>query len=365
MKLLLVNERLGYASSTFYTLDLGLELMARGDEIRLCTKGGELRELMRSRGLETLTARFNLFSYYKLLGFVREFEPDLIHIQNLRSVGLGQRLSSRLALPHVVTVHRVPTEPQVELEHPNLAGVIAVGEMVRAALVNEHGVPKNLIQVIRRGVDVVAFRPQPATQGDVDMTDQRCLPVLGSVGRLTGVKGHDTFLRAARLSLDQGVEAMFMIVGEGEEEGPLRALVKELRLEEAVTFLPHMPSRRELYRIFDIVVVPTLRGGVGATALEAMAMGKPVVATSVGETLQMIEHDVTGLLFPERDDEALAASMVRLIRQPQFARELGARAREFVCQEYALAGVVDGTREFYEAVQARLAERSAETFGRA
>ncbi len=360
VRLLLVNERLPYASTTFYTLDLALDVQKLGDDVRLCSKGGDLREVFRQRGVMDYGVKLNFFSFYKLLGFLREFNPELIHIQNARSVTLGQRLSSRLGVPHVLTVHRVPGEINFKLRHPRLAGVIAANEMIRASLVNEQGISKSLIRVIKHGVNVEAFKPQPLPASQ-QQNDDHIMPVVGSVGRLTPVKGQDVFLRAARRVLDQGVEAMFMIVGEGEEERALRRIVSELKLEQFVTFLPHMPSRRELYRIFDIIVVPTLRGGLGATALEAMAMGKPVVASAVGELLHLIQHERTGLLVEEKNDRALCEGIVKLIQEPDFARDLGRQAREFVCENLALADMVKATRDFYEEVQAQLLERTLES----
>lgn len=356
MRLLLVNEKLPYASTTFYTLDLAVEARKLGDVVRVCTRGGDLCDVFRQRGVMTYVAKLNLFSFYKLVGFLKEFDPELVHIQNARSVPLGQRLSARLRVPHVLTVHRVPSQPRSKLTHPLLAGVIAANEMIRASLVNEHGISKSIIRVIRHGVNVDAFRPETGAR-----EGRGTLPVVGSVGRLTALKGQDAFLRAARKVLDRGVEALFMIVGEGEEERALRQVVRDLDLDQWVTFLPHMPSRRELYRIFDIIVVPTLRGGLGATAHEAMAMEKPVVASAVGEMLHLIQHEKTGLLFEEKNDGALADGIVKLIREPDFARTLGRQAREFVCENMPLATMLKATREFYEEVQAQLIERTLES----
>src|SRR4029453_3500647 len=141
---------------------------------------------------------------------------------------------------------------------PGLAGIIALNEVVREALVNAHGVPKSMVRVVPRGVNTDLLTPDRAAP---DGTEGDMIPVGGSIGNPPRVKGHHIFLKAARRVLDAGVEALFAIVGEGDDEGELRSIVKELRLEQHVTFSPPVPSRRELYRTFDIVVVPTLRGG--------------------------------------------------------------------------------------------------------
>jgi len=355
VRLLFANERVVYAGTSTYSLDLAVALKKTGHEVQVCTTGGDLRQVFADCEIETYLARPNLLSYWKLLEFLRDYDPDLIHIQNRQSALFGQKLSRRLRVPHVITVHRLPAAPKPRLSHPRLAGIIAANEVIREYLVNDQGLPKSLIRVIPRGVDTEALVPDPdmPTVGP----SEDLIPVLGSVGSLTTVKGHHVFIKAARRVLDRGIECMFAIVGEGEEEQPLRRLVKELRLESRVTFSPHMPNRRELYRTFDIVVVPTLRGGVGSTVLEAMAMGKPIIASAVGEILHILQEGKTGLLVPEGNAEALATRIVELLEKPDLARSLGKEARASAVEHFALSAMVEATRQFYEEVLTRVGRR--------
>ena len=355
MRLLFVTRKLDYASATSYTLDLALALRGLGDEVRICTTGGPLREQFRQNGLGTYSVKFNFFSFRKLLQFLREYRPDLIHVQNLRSALFGQKISSRLRVPHVVTVHRVPDYLAPRLPHPLLAGVVAASEAIRESLVNDGGIAKPLVRVIPHGVNVEALRPDepgPPVEGEITT-----LPVVGVVGRLARIKGCHIFLQAARLVLDSGFEAMFAIIGEGEEETALRRQVRELRLGHHVTFSAHLPSRRELYRVIDVVVVPTLRGGVGASALEAMAMSKPVIASAVGEVIEIVEERKNGLLVPEGDPGALARAIAELLRDQELARSLGREARRRVVESFSLSPMVQATRSVYEEFIQSLLER--------
>ncbi|HVR72728.1 MAG TPA: glycosyltransferase family 4 protein, partial [Planctomycetota bacterium] len=360
MRLLFVNQKLSFAGTSSYTLDLAMALRCMGDEVRICTTGGDLRRAFTDAGIETYLVKFNFFSFRKLLEFLKEYRPHLLHIQNQRSATFGQKLSQKLDLPHIVTVHRSPDISSPRLLHSNLVGVIAANEVIRAALVNNQGIPKSLVRVVERGVNTEVLTPgrsvEPGTPASA--AENRLIPVVGSVGSITRVKGHHVFLEAARRVLDRGVEAMFAIVGEGEDEPYLRKLVRELRLEPHVTFSAHIPDRRELFRTFDIVVVPTLRGGVGSTALEAMSVGKPVIASAVGEILHIIEDGKTGILVPEGDKESLAEKIAELIANPGLCRTLGSNARAYVVDHFALAPMVKATREFYEDVESRISERS-------
>ncbi|MBN1442365.1 MAG: glycosyltransferase family 4 protein [Planctomycetes bacterium] len=353
MRLLFVNDRLDYSSSTTYTRDLAASLIAQGDDVRICTTGGSLRRSFDRLGIETYRAKFNFFSFRKLLEFLREFDPDLIHVQSYSSLPLGMKISRRLDRPFVLTVHRVPPARGLRLLPGGLRGVIAINELNREVLVNDQKLPKSLIRVIRRGVNVNRLRPD-RSRGATETSDR--IPVIGSVGTLSPEKGHPYLIEAARLVLDRGREAHFAIVGEGSEEARLRALVKKRQLQMHVTFSPHLTDPRQLYRLFDIVALPVLRSGVGVTALEAMAVGKPLVASAVGELLNLVQDGVTGLLVPEGNAEALADRLVELIDDVELQRSLASEARAWVEKNCALEPVVAATRGYYEEVLAGLSE---------
>jgi glycosyltransferase involved in cell wall biosynthesis len=245
--------------------------------------------------------------------------------------------------------------------NPLLVGIIAANEVIRESLVNDQGIPKSLIRVINRGVDTEFLSPEPGAGEGKPEPD--LIPVVGMVGRLAREKGQHVFLKAARKVLDRGIDVMFAVVGEGEEEYALSKLAKQLRLEYNVMFSPHIPNRRELYKTFDIVVVPTLRAGVGSTALEAMSMGKPVIASAVGELLHIVEEGKTGLLVAENDGEALAGRIVELLGNSELCRSLGSKAREYVVENFSLTTMVKATQQFYEEVRANLEEQGLQSLG--
>ena len=100
---------------------------------------------------------------------------------------------------------------------------------------------------------------------------------------------------------------------------------------------------------------------MGATALEAMAMGKPVIATAAGELLEIISDRSTGLLVPESNPEALARAILELLHDRALASELAREARRRVRTEFSLKSTVEATREFYAETRDRMAERELTT----
>ncbi len=353
MKLLFVNNRLAYQSTTTYSYELVRALMARRHRVKLCTIGGDLREWFDQSGMDTLTVKFNYFSFRRLMQFLADFHPHLIHIQDLRSLPLGHRFSERLQCPHLVTVHQLPGQYSPaneglakELPHWLLKGVIAVNENIRESLVNDYRVSKELIRVIPSGINLERFLPDREEKP----LSPRHIPVVGTIGRLDPLKGFHYFLEAMRKIADRGIEALFVIVGEGEEEHDLRREAKRLGIEKYVTFAPPMPDIVDLYQSFDVVVVPTRRGGVGLTVLEAMAMAKPVVASAVGEILHIVLDGRTGFLVPEGDSDRFADRIVRLLENPGLGIELGRAARHRVEEFYSLPPMVGATESLYREI---------------
>ena len=356
MRILFINERVDYSNAASYSFDLATALVERGHEVQVCTGGGELLDQFRGRSIETYEVSFNILSMNKLLGYLGGFDPDLIHVQNLRSYEFGRKITSRLATPVVLTVHTRPG-PRARRSHgQNFCGAIAANEVIREGLVNELDMDKSHVRVIERGIDLEAFRP-----GKLEYwtPEQKRLPVVACVGQLSEEKGQHLLIRAARLVLDQGIEAHFAIVGDGDTAASLHDLVKELGLELNVTFSPHIAGRQALYELFDIMAMPVLKGGVGVTAIEAMAMGRPLITSGVGEMLHLVQDGETGLLVPEGDIEALAAKILELIRNPAEISRLGESARKWVEQEFVLEPMVDDTLEFYGECLDRIDEETS------
>jgi glycosyltransferase involved in cell wall biosynthesis len=358
MKILFINEKLNYANATSYAYDLTSEMLLRGVEIQLCTGGGDLLDVFGELGVETYLVKWNILSFRKLLEFLRQFNPDLVHILSLRSVPFGQRIASKLEKPYVLTAHTRPSPDITQIEDPNVCGAIATSEVIRESLVNHLGIAKKLVRVIPRGIDLRRFVP---SDEKLWTPDSGRLPVVGSVGRLTRDKGHHVLIEAARRVLDAGIEAHFAIVGEGNEESELRRLVKQLDLVPHVTFSPHIAEQQHLYGVFDIIAMPVLKTGVGVTAIETMAMRKPLIVSGVGEMLDLVKDSEAAILVREGDAVGLADAIIDLLRNSQRLGEIGARAREWVEKSFALEPMIDQTLEFYaESLQA-LAERMETT----
>jgi glycosyltransferase involved in cell wall biosynthesis len=229
-------------------------------------------------------------------------------------------------------------------------GVIAVSESLRENVVNDAQVHKDLVRVIPAGIRVPTdLRPRPAEAGKASV------PLVSSFGKLIPRKDFRTFLKAARLVLDQlGRDCSFIISGEGPEESALRKLARELKIDKQVTFCHGSAAHHDLLQDTDVYVQCSRAEGFGTMILQAMAHGVPVVATSTGGILTLVKDGETGFLFPVGDAEALASRISGLLNDAPTCNRLGSAARQMAQNNYDLARMMESTIEMYaEAVTVR------------
>jgi glycosyltransferase involved in cell wall biosynthesis len=210
-------------------------------------------------------------------------------------------------------------------------------------LVNHRGVPRELVHLVPPGLDMERVGP-------VARPDWPALPVIGALGRLEALGGHETLLRAASELKQTGKEFKLLVVGEGPEKRRLLGLARELGLADATVFAGDLPGRAEFFETIDVFVAPGLRDGFGHDLLEAMARGLPVIATAAGNVFEQVEDGRTGLLAPPQDARALAAALLRYLDAPPAARETGTRAAAEVLDRFPIQRLVDALVESYERV---------------
>lgn len=173
----------------------------------------------------------------------------------------------------------------------------------------------------------------------------------GSAGRLSPEKDIMTFLLSARLLVNTfGSEVVrFAIAGGGPSEGDLRRMAIELGLDKAIHFSGHysLSQLPEIFGEMDVFVISSLTEGAPLAVIEAMAYGKPVVATDVAGTGELVEDQVTGLLVQPNDPSGLAAACARFIAQPQMIAEMGQNALQRYRRLYAPEGGAAALRELY------------------
>jgi len=147
--------------------------------------------------------------------------------------------------------------------------------------------------------------------------------VIGTVGRLTPIKGHRFLIEAARGVLAEHPDTVFILVGDGESAEALSSLATRLGISGNIRFLGWRPDVAEIISAVDIFVFPSLNEGMGRAVVEAMALGKPVVASRVGGIIDIVRDGENGVLVPPADSDELAAAIKSLLADPAERERLG------------------------------------------
>ena len=220
------------------------------------------------------------------------------------------------------------------LARRRLGSVAAISEYVRRHARRDLNLPDERVVTIYNGVDVTRFGPTPSSRPDGGVF------TILTIAHLIPEKGVHFLVRAfARLNSES---ARLVVVGDGQDREKLHALSVELGISQRVEFCGLRDDAEQLLSDADIFVHPAVWGeGFGLTIAEAMASGRPVVASRVGAIPELIEDGVSGLLVPPGNIEALCAAIERLIEDPELRRQLATRARKRVEERFSLDRCVE------------------------
>ncbi|MBD3672652.1 MAG: glycosyltransferase family 4 protein [Planctomycetaceae bacterium] len=347
--ILLLAGELRMRGGTAYTLRLKRGLTDYGFRVSLIAEdtsqlSREICDKLEVREVTHMTTP--LLSRVVLKLFAAEFEdrppPKLIHIQTRQMLKQGMLLASEWNIPCVVTMHDYLGDREFLRINPHICRrVIAVSDSVRNDLLARTGLSPEVVQVIRSGVDLGEM-----TAGQEILPDDRP-PVIGTAGALEQIKGVHFFLGAAKCVLEKFPEAQFLVSGSGPEEQRLRELVRSLDIEKSVTFVPSLNDFSAAIEAMDIFCLPSLKQGLGSIMLEAMARGRPVIATKTGGVYSVVKDQQNGLIVPPGDVEILAQRIIDLLTRPERARELGEAGRDHVRKEYSVTRMLEQTAKLY------------------
>ena len=303
-----------------------------------------------------MTSRWDVAALWRLFRLLRHLRPDILHAHLYRAELFGV-LTGRLAgVPGIVCtmhnanlymVHKV-LRRLLAMAYRFADRVITLFDEASTQLRNDYRVPGSRLVTIHHGYNAVEQDPppkhEPAGTGNVS--------VVGTVGRLAKQKAHDVLLNALAQILRRRPGTRLTIAGHDDEglRPELEALSARLELQEAVQFKGYVDNIQSFLDEIDVFVLSSDNEGLPISLLEAMAVGKPIVATRVGGVPEVVVDGVTGLLVPTRDPEALADAILRLLEDPSEARRMGARGRERLMQQFTMERMVERTCAVYREV---------------
>ncbi len=224
--------------------------------------------------------------------------------------------------------------------------VIAVSYAVKDFLIKWEKISKDRFTVIHNGVDLREFNvdtdiPAKKRELGISLSSQ----VIGSVGRLDHQKGHMFFLKAIPKILEDVPDVKFVFVGDGPLRNKLEETSRELKVNQNIIFTGVRHDIPEILSIMDVFVLPSIFEGFGIVLLEAMAMGKPIVASRVGGIPEIVNDGLTGVLVEPANPSAIASSVVKLLKKTVEAKRIGNAGRAEVERKFtadAMARKIEG-----------------------
>lgn len=295
----------------------------------------------------------SLGAFFKLLRYCRRFKPTIIHSFLFRANMIARLAGFLTHVPIVISSVRVMGGEKnyyYALEKVTSFMVdryITVSERVKDHLVSRAHIPDHKVTTIYNGValnDQVRFH-HGAQDPPCGLTSHDRLII--AMGRLHLQKGYAYLIHALAAVREEFPAIKLFIVGEGEEENNLKNLVKSLDLTDQIMFTGLLPDSGKILSFAELFILPSLWEGMPNAILEAMAAGKPVVATTVGGVPELVLHGETGILVPPQDPDALARAILDLFRDPVKARTMGEAGRERVQVHFRIASMLEKTERLY------------------
>ncbi len=286
---------------------------------------------------------------------------DVIHAQMVVPDGwAATRMGSELGVPVVATAHRadvldVPAHGERSrarvIEAVEDIGWICSVSQAIADAAQALATPRRPIRIVPNGADTRVFVPRPAAQARarLGLPDDR--PVVTFVGKLVPRKGVDTLVEAIGLLGARPEGAPLLVVaGIGEMRPQLERRAAELGVAQSIRFVGKIPHDDVGWWMSagDLFVLPSLSEGLPTVVCEAMNCGRPVVATAVDGTPEIVRDGRTGLLVAPGDADALATAMARILDDPDLAERMGAEALRIGREEYTWTANARRMVEIYE-----------------
>ena len=316
--------------------------------------------------IDTLVRRISpikdLWAFMSLLWLLWKQKPFVVHTHSSKAGILGRLAAALARIPivihtphgHVFYGHFNPFFSKAFLWIEKLFAyftdrIIALTKGEKEDYLNFSIGQSHKLLTVHSGVDVHRYMCHK-----IDVIEKKLALglqpnsfVIGFVGWLFPIKGPMYLLNALSKVWVEHPEVNLVFVGKGDLDVDLRSRVLELRADDRVKFLGWRDDIETIMQVFDLLALPSLNEGMGRVVVEAMASGKPVVASNVGGIPDLVAHGQTGILVPPADEGALAEAIINLVNDPEQAKKMGVRGR-LHSHRFSLAAMIEKLDAIYE-----------------
>jgi glycosyltransferase involved in cell wall biosynthesis len=302
----------------------------------------------------TPRSEFDVHAAWQLAKVFKDAQPEVVHAHDPMAVALTamalQMKNGLTRRPLVVAARRVDFHLKrhafSKWKYHQVDVFIAASQLI-ASMLEDDGIPRDKITVVHDGVNTSAIDKTPEADARAAFWLAKGAPLVGNVAALAAHKGQKHLVAAAAKVVREIPDARFVILGEGELRAALEKQIKDLGLERHVVLGGFRSDAVALMKSFDIFAMSSVTEGLGSVILEAMACRRAVVASRAGGIPEAVVGGETGLLVPPADDSALAAGIVKLLKDAPLRERLGAAGRARVDAEFSVAKMVEDTLRVY------------------
>ena len=332
---------------------------------------GRLAKTARRMGIDVhvLPKKFrgDLRPLKQLVDLIKIKKIDIVHT-HLISGNLYGRLAGKIAgIKGIVsTLHHSRKDAIGHFSLPFMQDLFFLGDNLMAQISDRIITPSEDLKCLMSNYGVKASRivtiPNAINMdntllpaGEIDACRREFavspdMKLIGMVGRLVPVKNFELYIKAARNVIDQGIKAKFLIIGDGPLRSDLERLSAELSLDDHLIFTGFREDVFRLVAMLDLFVLCSRSETNPIALMEAMASGKPVIATDVGGVAELVDHKMDGWLCPSNEEICIADAIIHLLVQEDMAGALGNRAREKMLKYYSLKQAITRLLAVYKEI---------------
>jgi glycosyltransferase involved in cell wall biosynthesis len=347
-----------------YILLLSSAMKLKGMDCIVASSGGDLEEELKKIGIKhkyiDIKTKFEFspkvfMASSNIANIIREEKVDIVHAHT-RVSQVASILASHSTGTHYISTCHGFFKPRLFRRLFDTWGekVVAISEPVRTHLEMDFAIHPARIELIHNGVDISEFSKDYS--GDEIAKIKRSIgleegPVIGTMGRLSLVKGQRFLIEAMKYVISKETSAQCLIIGSGPEESALKAFTKDIGVESRVKFVGSIYKDIASYlACMDIFVLPSIKEGLGIALLEAMAATLPCIASDIGGISDIVKNQENGILAPVANGRAIGDAILRLLNDKAFSLELARKAKEFVREKFSLNLMAEKMDRLYKGI---------------
>ena len=350
---LFITPYLNIGGEELSTIALADGLMKRGHKIYYMSSKGPLVEELINKKIHFSEGRMNARNIFELKKGVidirkmlMEYKIDIIHCSDPHTTVMSYIANKFVKLNTKIIWHdrRTRFYPLTARMMNLFAEFVITNSNFEKKRLIDNGLSYKKVKTIHNALNI------PLPENELLKSKKNDKLVIGIVGRLVPVKGHKYFIKAVTEVKKNNDGREFWIIGDGFLREKLQKFVIAKKMEQDVKFTGFRRNLVELYSSIDILVNTSLYESFGNTCLEAMAFGKPVVASDAGGIPEVVQDGVTGILVTPKDYKKIAEAIIYLLNNPYIATKMGEAGRKSVKEYFTMDRVGNELEEVYQYV---------------